>query len=168
MHNLQQMNDLINIINSPNIDLKKEERGKLSSISNTQNLISDFEEAQEKIRYMEMDIDTLKQKNMNLIQENQKLKMNNEKFSEEMKSMSSQIGKMSQGKADYDAVKKLEEELTLSKQNLDKEIQAYQIMTEEYEKKNGIQFKQLKKFLNEKNEALIELKKKLAKYEGEN
>lgn len=175
MNNMKQMNDLVELMSSsniPDIDAKKG-IGKLSSISSTQNLISDYEELLQTNKFISTELENLKQKTQILSEENYNLKTRNEEFAQEMNSMSDKIKNLSGSsgsKTDsefFQKIKQLEKELSDTKNNLDIQIDKYHKATNDFDKKLSecTQFKQLKKFLQEKNQMVIDLKKKLANYE---
>lgn len=174
INNINQINDLIKMITStiPSYDFgKKTNVGKLSSVSNTQQLINDFEELKEKYEFLLNEHDVIKTQNSLLIKENENMKVNSSQFNKEIASMSSQIEKLSfSNKADekyLDSVKKLEKELSETKKSLDQQIEKYQQLATEYDKKlsESIQFKQLRKYVNDKNSLINELRKKITEYE---
>jgi hypothetical protein len=111
----------------------------------------------------------LKTKNNLLVSENSNLKNNLNETTKEIKNMSKQFqefalsSKSNNTKEMNDLIGKLEKELIETKTNLDKQIERYQELTSEYDKKlsESIQFKQLRKFLNEKNNIIAELRKKI-------
>lgn len=176
MHNMKQMEDLVNLLNSPNVPTDfsgKKNIGKLSSISSTQNLISDYEELLQNHNILNAEFNNLKKQNDLLSQENLNLKSNNNKFSNEMQSFNKQLEKLSgdnnkDSSSFLESIKKLERELSETKKNLDDQIDKYHVLTSEFNKKlsESTQFRELKKYLAEKNNLIIELKKKIEKYEG--
>lgn len=174
MYNQKQMNDLINMLTQPSIPElgKKGGIGKLSSISSTQNLIEEFEDLKEKHAILNSTLENYKHQIDMLSKENENLKQNNNSMSNEIGNLSTQIGKLavsnSKDSSYLDSVKKLEKELTETKAKLDSQINKYQELMNEYDKKlsESVQFKQLKKFITEKNSVVVELKKKLSEYEN--
>ena len=161
MHNIKQMKDLIEMVTAPNVLNdglnKKLNVGKLGSISSTQTLIADFEEMKESFEIMKSELENLKKKNSLLSEENNNLKnTNNTLANKEMVSMSEQLKKLSTSNKDdskyLDNIKKLEQELTETRKNLESQIEKYQVLMNDFDKKlsESVQFKQLKKFLNEK------------------
>ena len=172
MNNINQINELISMIAQPNISLsdfgKKNNIGKLSSVTNVQTLIEDLESLKEKHEFLLSEFEGLKIKNNFLIKENENLKNNSSQVNQEMTSMSDKINKLSLNSKDeakyLEEVKKLEFELRETKKTLDSQIEKYQILTNEYDKKlsESVQFKQLRKFITEKNDMINELRSKLA------
>jgi hypothetical protein len=177
MHNLKQMNELIALINTPSIPINlsgKKAVGKLGSITSTQDLINDYEELLQNYKLLNNDLENLKQKNLFLSEENLNLKDNNDQLSKQINSMSNQVNSIQSStntsSNNYlESLKRLEKDLSETKKNLDAQIAKYHNACNEFDKKlsESTQFKQLKKFLQEKNAIVIDLKKKLAKYEGE-
>lgn len=176
INNMNQMNDLVALITSPSVPngefgKKNNAVGKLGSISNTQTLIADFEDLKERYEFLSHEWENLKSKNEMLINENENLKKNTSKFSGEISLMAEHISNLQKeaksGSTSLDTVKLLERELTETKNRLDQQISKYQDLMSEYDKKlsESTQFKQLKKFITEKNALNAELKKKLAVYE---
>lgn len=68
-----------------------------------------------------------------------------------------------------ESLKKLQCDLEETKKVLDDQVAKYQNLLKEYDTKlsESIQFQQLKKLLQEKNTLIVDLKKKVAKFEGE-
>ena len=64
-------------------------------------------------------------------------------------------------------LKKLENEYAEMKNKLDKQMEEYQKLVQNYDKKvsESTQFKTLKKLLQDKNTLIVQLKTKVAKYE---
>jgi hypothetical protein len=64
-------------------------------------------------------------------------------------------------------LEKLQSDLEITKSILDEQVTKYQTLLKEFDVKlsESSQFQQLKKFLQEKNALIIELKKKIAEYE---
>ena len=62
---------------------------------------------------------------------------------------------------------KLEEECRISKKNYDEQLQKYQQLLKDFDKKvnESTQFKTLKKILQEKNTLIVQLKTKISNYE---
>jgi peptidoglycan hydrolase CwlO-like protein len=65
--------------------------------------------------------------------------------------------------------KNLEKDLEHTRLKLQEQISNYQTLLKDYDVRisESIQFKQLKKLLQDKNNLIIELKNKIASYEGE-
>lgn len=172
MNNMQQMNDLVNMITSP-VNLKENSgKGKLSSVSSTAKLIEDLDYLTDRYKLLETEHENLQNKCNMLMKENQNLINQAKNNSDtEIKSLMSKINSDTNNSSKLtDINKSLEEELKMMKKNLSEQMQKYQDLTSEFEKKlsESTQFKQLKKFLNEKNALVAELRKKLSVYEGEN
>lgn len=179
MNNIKQMKDLIEMITSPNVNLNSnnsKNKGKLDSISNTQTLIADFEELKENYTLLQSNLDDLNKKNKMLSEENNNLKNTNiNLINNDMANMSEQINKLTTtnnnnniNSDNLNNIKKLECELSETKKKLESQIEKYQNLMNDYDKKlsESVQFKQLKKYLNEKNAIVIDLKNKLSNYES--
>jgi peptidoglycan hydrolase CwlO-like protein len=68
-----------------------------------------------------------------------------------------------------DNFKNLEKDLEQTRSKLQEQISNYQTLLKDYDVRisESIQFKQLKKLLQDKNNLIIELKNKIASFEGE-
>ena len=76
-------------------------------------------------------------------------------------------GKSNDNDSNFDNLKKLENEYAEMKKKLDKQMEEYQKLVQNYDKKvsESTQFKTLKKLLQDKNTLIVQLKTKVAKYE---
>lgn len=175
MNNMKQMDDLVNMITTP-VNMKDTSgKGKLSSISSTAKLIEDLDYLTDKYKLLETEHENLNNKCNMLMKENQNLINQAKNNSDiEIKSLMNKINLEESNSSNSNSKlsninKSLEEELTNMKKNLADQMQKYQDLTSEFEKKlsESTQFKQLKKFLNEKNALVADLRKKLSVYEGE-
>ena len=108
-----------------------------------------------------------------LSNENQNLNTNISNYSETINQLREQIKTMSAGMANKDnsmnmaTLNKLENECAEAKKKLEEQILKYQTLVNDYDKKvsESVQFKQLKKLLQDKNTLIVQLKTKVAKYE---
>ena len=146
MNNIKEMNDFINSLSNLTLpDTNSNNKlGKLGSISNTANLIENYETLKhdndilnEKNKILENKIELLQNENNNLNNNNNEL------------------------------LNKLEEECKISKKNYDEQLQKYQQLLKDFDKKviESTQFKTLKKILQEKNTLIVQLKTKISNYE---
>ena len=175
MKNMQEMNAFVaQISNLALPDLKsKSSLGKLGSISNTSNLIENYETLKHDYDLLNQKIEILQSKNDMLSNENTNLNnaRNNDsatiaKLREQIKTLGSGIGNKD-NKTNVDMLNKLENECAEAKKKLDEQIQKYQTLVNDYDKKvsESTQFKTLKKLLQDKNTLIVQLKTKVAKYE---
>lgn len=172
--NIDLIKGITNMIKSLSISFENSTRDDKKSFkpnnSNEYNeTYSDSSDIYEKYEFLKSEMEGLKTKNNLLVSENSNLKNNLNETTKEIKNMSKQFqefalsSKSNNTKEMNDLIGKLEKELIETKTNLDKQIERYQELTSEYDKKlsESIQFKQLRKFLNEKNNIIAELRKKI-------
>ena len=175
MKNKKEMNEFVSSISNlalPDLN-SKSTLGKLGSISNTTNLIENYETLKHDYDILNQKVEILKSKNEMLSNENQNLNTNISNYSETINQLREQIKTMSAGMANKDnsmnmaTLNKLENECAEAKKKLEEQILKYQTLVNDYDKKvsESVQFKQLKKLLQDKNTLIVQLKTKVAKYE---
>ena len=108
-----------------------------------------------------------------LINENNNLNNNIQENNNIINQLRSQISELVNGvktnnkNTNVENLKKLENEYAEMKNKLDKQMEEYQKLVQNYDKKvsESTQFKTLKKLLQDKNTLIVQLKTKVAKYE---
>lgn len=175
MKNMKEMNEFVSSISNlalPDLS-SKSSLGKLGSISNTTNLIENYETLKHDYDILNQKVEILQSKNEMLSNENKNLNNNISNYSETINQLREQIKTMSSGMANKDnsinlaTLNKLENECAETKKKLEEQILKYQSLVNDFDKKvsESVQFKQLKKLLQDKNTLIVQLKTKVAKYE---
>lgn len=177
------MNEFIKTVIKSNIPEfgKSNVLSKLGSITKTQNLINDFEQLKHDHEMLNQNFGILKNQNELLIRENKNLESSANNYSQEVNNLREQImvkklilfqklsldSQASKNSGNIENITKLQENVEETKKKLDEQVSKYQNLLKEYDVKlsESIQFQQLKKFLQEKNSLITQLKNKLAKFE---
>ena len=174
MSNIENMNDFISSLSNLNLsDTQNKSIGKLSSISNTSELIENYETLKHDYDILNEKVNILNNKNEMLSNENNNLNNNIQENNNTINQLRNQIrelvsgGKSNDNVSNFDNLKKLENEYAEMKKKLDKQMEEYQKLVQNYDKKvsESTQFKTLKKLLQDKNTLIVQLKTKVAKYE---
>ena len=174
MSNIENMNDFISSLSNLTLsDNQNKSLGKLSSISNTSELIENYETLKHDYDILNEKVNILSNKNEMLSNENNNLNNNNQENNNIINQMRSQISELVNGvktnnkNNNIENLKKLENEYAEMKNKLDKQMEEYQKLVQNYDKKvsESTQFKTLKKLLQDKNTLIVQLKTKVAKYE---
>ena len=174
MSNIENMNDFISSLSNLNLpDSQNKSIGKLSSISNTSELIENYETLKHDYDILNEKVNILNNKNEMLSNENNNLNNNIQENNNTINQLRNQIrelvsgGKSNDNNSNFDNLKKLENEYAEMKKKLDKQMEEYQKLVQNYDKKvsESTQFKTLKKLLQDKNTLIVQLKTKVAKYE---
>ena len=176
MNNIKEMNDFVNSLSNLTLpDTNSNNKlGKLGSISNTANLIENYETLKhdndilnEKNKILENKIELLQNENNNLNNINNQNSNEIENLRNQIKSLSSNINNNNFDNNNKELLNKLEEECKISKKNYDEQMQKYQQLLKDFDKKvnESTQFKTLKKILQEKNTLIVQLKTKISNYE---
>jgi SMC interacting uncharacterized protein involved in chromosome segregation len=174
MSNIENMNDFISSLSNLNLpDTQNKSIGKLSSISNTSELIENYETLKHDYDILNEKVNILNNKNEMLSNENNNLNNNIQENNNTINQLRNQIrelvsgGKSNDNNSNFDNLKKLENEYAEMKKKLDKQMEEYQKLVQNYDKKvsESTQFKTLKKLLQDKNTLIVQLKTKVAKYE---
>ncbi len=174
MSNIENMNDFISSLSNLNLpDSQNKSIGKLSSISNISELIENYETLKHDYDILNEKVNILNNKNEMLSNENNNLNKNIQENNDTINQLRNQIrelvsgGKSNDNNSNFDNLKKLENEYAEMKKKLDKQMEEYQKLVQNYDKKvsESTQFKTLKKLLQDKNTLIVQLKTKVAKYE---
>ena len=174
MSNIENMNDFISSLSNLTLsDNQNKSLGKLSSISNTSELIENYETLKHDYDILNEKVNILNNKNEMLSNENNNLNNNIQENNNTINQLRNQIrelvsgGKSNDNNSNFDNLKKLENEYAEMKKKLDKQMEEYQKLVQNYDKKvsESTQFKTLKKLLQDKNTLIVQLKTKVAKYE---
>ena len=174
MSNIENMNDFISSLSNLNLpETQNKSIGKLSSISNTSELIENYETLKHDYDILNEKVNILNNKNEMLSNENNNLNNNIQENNNTINQLRNQIrelvsgGKSNDNVSNFDNLKKLENEYAEMKKKLDKQMEEYQKLVQNYDKKvsESTQFKTLKKLLQDKNTLIVQLKTKVAKYE---
>jgi chromosome segregation ATPase len=174
MSNIENMKEFIS--NLSNLSLNESGNksiGKLGSISNTSELIENYETLKHDYDILNEKVNILNNKNEMLSNENNNLNNNIQENNNTINQLRNQIrelvsgGKSNDNNSNFDNLKKLENEYAEMKKKLDKQMEEYQKLVQNYDKKvsESTQFKTLKKLLQDKNTLIVQLKTKVAKYE---
>ena len=174
MSNIENMKEFIS--NLSNLSLNESGNksiGKLGSISNTSELIENYETLKHDYDILNEKVNILNNKNEMLSNENNNLNKNIQENNDTINQLRNQIrelvsgGKSNDNNSNFDNLKKLENEYAEMKKKLDKQMEEYQKLVQNYDKKvsESTQFKTLKKLLQDKNTLIVQLKTKVAKYE---
>ena len=178
MQNMKEMNEFIGSLNNLNVDTgmgKNKSLGKLGSISSIEGLIKENEIMKHDNDILNQQYEILKNKSLMLSNENKNLteqnRENNQLILElrkEIQNLTQKISENIQNESNETVVtlKKLETESQEAKKKLDEQMEKYQQLVANFDKKvsESAQFKTLKKILQDKNTLIVKLKAQVAKY----
>ena len=180
MQNMKEMNEFIGSLNSLNIDTgsKSKSLGKLGSISSIEGLIKENEIMKHDYDMLNQQHEILKNQSLMLSNENKNLTAQNKENNQlilqlrtEIQNLTQKISEniQSESKETVETLKKLEKESHDAKKKLDEQMEKYQQLVANFDKKvsESAQFKTLKKILQDKNTLIVQLKTKVAKYENQ-
>lgn len=175
MTNMKEMNQFIDSLSNLTLPDTKGQTSKLSSISNTVNLINDYETLKHDYDILNENVVILKKQNEMLLNENNALNANSKASTETINQLRKQIKDLTtkmmspqpDNKANVDLLNQIQYECEETKKKLDEQMEKYQALVKDFEKKvsESTQFKQLKKLLQDKNVLIVQLKTSLTKYE---
>ena len=142
MSNIENMNDFISSLSNLNLpDTQNKSIGKLSSISNTSELIENYETLKHDYDILNEKVNILNNKNEMLSNENNNLNNNIQENNNTINQLRNQIrelvsgGKSNDNNSNFDNLKKLENEYAEMKKKLDKQMEEYQKLVQNYDKK---------------------------------
>lgn len=177
MKNVNEMDEFVKSLSQtlPNSFGKQNVISKLNSITKTQNLINDFEQLKNEHEVLKEEYHMMKNKNEMLVNEVQNLQAESQKQEQEINSLRAQIkvswilikNRSAEDGKDIDSLGQLQKDLEATKKNYDEQAAKYQNLLKDYDVKlsQSSQFQQLKKMLLDKNNLIIQLKKKLTEFE---
>lgn len=175
MTNMEEMNQFIESLSNLSLPESKGQASKLNSISNTVNLINDYETLKHDYDILNEKVEILKKQNEMLMNENNALNENSKASTDTINNLRKQITDLSKkmmspqqdSNANIDLLNEIQKECEETKKKLDEQMEKYQALVKDFEKKvsESVQFKQLKKLLQDKNVLIVQLKTSLSKYE---